>query len=110
MNMRITRSLIRGRRHPRRLTAIVGVAALVALGGCGSSSSKPSASSSDKPITVGTGFYADSLNPALGESGGDYFELNMLYDTLLTINPTTGALEPKLATSFKFEGPNNLEY
>lgn len=118
--MRLIRPRIemRGRRHQGSTAAlsIVGIMALVALTACGSGGSKASASgsgsgsSSEGPITVGTGFYADSLNPALGESGGDYFELNMLYDTLLKINPTTGALEPDLATAFQFEGPKDLEY
>ena len=98
----------------RSLTLIAAAAAglLAALTACGGSTPAAGAGggSTGGAVTVGTGFYADSLNPALGESGGDYASLNMLYATLIKINPTSGALQPDLATAFKFEGPQNLEY
>ena len=103
-----------GNGRSRALIAAAAVALLAALTACGGGSTPAAGagggSGAGGAVTIGTGFYADSLNPALGESGGDYASLNMLYDTLIKINPATGALEPDLATSFKFEGPQNLEY
>jgi peptide/nickel transport system substrate-binding protein len=93
-----------------RVLALLAAAGLVAAG-CGSSQhSTGGAAAASFNAKIGSLYYTDSLDPALGESGGDYAYLNMIYDRLMTINSTTGALEPGLATSFKFQGANNLQY
>jgi peptide/nickel transport system substrate-binding protein len=93
-----------------RLVALIAAAGMAAAG-CGSThSTGGAAASANFTAKIGSLYYADSLDPALGESGGDYAYLNMIYERLLTINPSTGALEPDLATSFKFQGANNLQF
>jgi ABC-type transport system substrate-binding protein len=95
----------------RRLRALALIAAAgITAAGCASTHSTGAAATTDFNVKIGSLYYTDSLDPALGESGGDYAYLNMIYDRLMTIDPKTGALKPDLATSFKFQGASNLQY
>lgn len=81
-------------------------------GGTQSGQSAPAATSvktTNGTITIGTLAVPGTLNPAVSSSGSDYLYLYMLYDRLMQRNPTTAAIEPMLAESWKFIGPTKLE-
>ncbi len=121
----------------RGLRSFVIVAALsVILAACGSSSPKSnqstggttggtasggtstgatsgggaSNSNSNATVSIGNVIYPTSLDPANGNSGGDYSYLYLIYDRLLNFNPQSGAIEPGLATQWGFSGANNLTF
>ena len=64
-------------------------------------------SNSNATVSIGNVIYPTSLDPANGNSGGDYSYLYLIYDRLLNFNPQSGAIEPGLATKWGFSGPNN---
>ena len=109
------------RRRPARTAAVaaIGVMALVAgLAACSSgsggstssSTSKASASSGGDTLRVGIVGPPDSIDPAVGQGGGDYLELYPMFDRLFNFNPQTGALEPGLALSYRYVGSNKLSF
>ncbi len=61
-------------------------------------------------VSIGNVIYPTSLDPANGNSGGDYSYLYLIYDRLLNFNPQSGAIEAGLATQWGFSGPNNLTF
>lgn len=67
-------------------------------------------SNSNATVSIGNVIYPTSLDPANGNSGGDYSYLYLIYDRLLNFNPQSGAIEPGLATQWGFSGPNNLTF
>jgi peptide/nickel transport system substrate-binding protein len=76
-------------------------------GGNGSTASKHI--NTNGTITIGTTFAPTTLDPGTGTSGADYQYLYFIFDRLINFNEHTGALEPMLATSWNFSGPNKLE-
>jgi peptide/nickel transport system substrate-binding protein len=105
----------KSRRH-LGVAAGVAVAAMVlaACGGGASATGGSATASSGKintngTITIGSIGAPGTLDPATSSSGADYAYLYMAFDRLLQRNPTTGVIEPMLATSWKWVGPKNLE-
>lgn len=94
-----------------RLGAGVAAAAmtLTACGGGSSTSGASAAGSGNSTITIGTTFPPGTLDPTVGTQGSDLGYLDFVFDTLIKQNPQTGALEPMLATSWKYMGTDNLE-
>ncbi len=94
-------------------TGAVALTAAVTLAACGSSGNTAAHGngsgevSTNGTITIGTTLAPTTLDPATGSSGTDYQYLYFLFDRLIQSNPHTGALEPMLATSWKFS-PNKL--
>lgn len=93
--------------------AAVGATVLAGCGGGASATSNSAATNSGKAntngtITIGSLGAPGTLDPATSSSGADYAYLYMVFDRLLQRNPTTGVIEPMLATSWKWVGPNNL--
>jgi peptide/nickel transport system substrate-binding protein len=111
---RITRSKNRGALIRRRngVAVLLGAAMLLAACGTAKTAAKTTKATSAKSstITVGSAYYADSLDPATGESGGDYSYLQLIYDTLINLNASTGQTGPGLATSFGFKAGNDLQF
>lgn len=103
-----------GRPRTPAVSAVLGglVVACSLISACSSSSahSSSSSSSSSQSITIGYLQPPDSLDPAIGVAGQDYPYLFLIFARLINFNPTTGALEPGLASSWKFTGPNNLQF
>lgn len=108
----------RARRTRARVSSIfaaaVAVAAVVALAACSSGSSGQASSGGGNPnangtITIGSEFPPGTLDPTTGTQGSDLAYLNLVFDALVQENPQTGAIEPMLATSWKYLGANKLE-
>jgi len=86
-------------------TMIVGGSAGIA----GASTSKAHASeASNSTITIGTLSPPGTLDPTTSDLATDVPYLDVIYDTLTQLNPKTGALEPMLATSWKWSA-NRLQ-
>ncbi len=114
------------RRSRRYLVpAAVAAAVTLTLGACGSSGHPGSGGGSSvgvsaQPpngparttgkITIGTTFAPGNLSPGLDSSGADYQYLELVFEPLITLNLKTGALEPDLATSWRYVGPKKLHF
>jgi len=99
-------------RSTRFLAAAVAAAAVVALAACASGTPGTAAGGgggNGGTITIGTEFPPGTLDPTTGTQGSDLGYLNFVFDTLVQQNPQTGAIEPMLATSWKYLGPAHLE-
>lgn len=101
----------RAGRTRMRVGGVLAAAALAtsALAGCsaGSSTGGGSAASGDT-IQIGSMFPPGTLDPTTGTQGSDTAYLNLVFDTLIQQDPKTGALEPMLATSWKYVGADKL--
>jgi peptide/nickel transport system substrate-binding protein len=95
-------------RATRTLTAAVTVMALLAACSSGSTS-QGSGSNATGTITIGTEFPPGTLDPTTGTQGSDLGYLNLVFDALVQENPQTGAIEPMLATSWKYLDSGKLE-
>lgn len=105
-----------------RLRALPGPLALVitaalALAACGSSghanSGKGTGGSSggaNTVLQVATSQVPTSLDPCQGNGGFDQPYIALLYSPLIFSVPTTGQLEPGIAQSWSFSGPNKLTF
>lgn len=96
-----------------RIGAVVGVvAAMVLLAACGNSDDNSDggggSAGNDGKITIGSMFPPGTLDPTTGTQGSDLAYLDYVFDRLIQVNPDTGALEPMLATSWKFVGDDKL--
>jgi len=99
-------------RATRVFAAVVAVTAIVALAACSSRSSGQAGggnSNSNGTITIGTEFPPGTLDPTTGTQGSDLAYLNLVFDALVQENPQTGAIEPMLATSWKYPSADKLE-
>lgn len=103
------------RRTPRRmLVAAALTATLVLLAACSSGPSGTSTGGSgsggkNDTIVVGSAFPPGTLDPTTGTQGSDLAYLNFVFDSLVQLNPQTGAIEPMLATSWKYLGADKLQ-
>lgn len=106
-----------GARTTRRgLIALVAAAAL-ALSGCGSTGSQsPVSGASAAPqgtpvhggtLKLNTPLAPSTLDPVLGNSGGDYPSLLPIYDRLINVNQKAEPI-PGLALSWKYPNPTTL--
>lgn len=89
-----------------------GAMVLAACGGAaqtGNSGRNGSTINTNGTITIGIIGAPGTMDPATSSSGADYPYLYMVFDRLLQRNPTTGVIEPMLASSWKWAGTNNLE-
>lgn len=103
----------------RLLAGAAAAAAVLALAACSGSSgggsghssgtSGPGGKNTNGTITIGTTAAPGTLDPSTSSSGADYAYLYDVFDRLLQRNPQTAALEPMLATSWKFVGADKLE-
>lgn len=102
----------RPRRAARTILAAAATAALVPLAACSAGASGPAGASgggnASGTITVGSMFPPGTLDPTTGTQGSDLAYLNFVFDTLVQLNPQTGAIEPMLATSWKYLGAGHL--
>lgn len=87
----------------RRLTVIVGVAAL-AVSACGTGGGS-AGSGSDGTLTIGSITAPNSIDPAKINQSAQWF-INVAYDPLIYRTPD-GTLEPRLAESWKYVGNGN---
>ena len=106
--MKIYRS---GRAARRIALAAPTIAAVVTLAACAGSSQSSNNGTGDNAGTMklGTMFPPGTLDPTIGTQGSDLAYLDYVFDSLIKLNPQTGALEPMLATSWKFVGADKLE-
>ena len=103
---------LRARRTCARILAAAAAAAtLVALAACSSGTTGQASGGGDTnaTITIGTEFPPGTLDPTTGTQGSDLGYLNFVFDTLVQLNPQTGAIEPMLATSWKYLGTGHLQ-
>lgn len=96
-----------------RIWAVAGVvAAMVMLAACGGNGNNSNSGGAEKnatgTITIGSMFPPGTLDPTTGTQGSDIAYLDYVFDRLIQQNPDTGALEPMLATSWKFVGADKL--
>lgn len=105
-----------GRACRRLVAGAAALAAVAALAACSGSSgiatngaSGAAGKNVDATLTIGSMFPPGTLDPTTGTQGSDYPYLNYVFDSLIQINGQTGALEPMLATSWKFVGADKLE-
>jgi peptide/nickel transport system substrate-binding protein len=102
----------RARRTHTRILAAAAAATLVALAACSSGTSGQASGGGDNAngtITIGTEFPPGTLDPTTGTQGSDLGYLNFVFDSLVQQNPQTGAIEPMLATSWKYLGTGRLQ-
>jgi len=88
------------------------VATVAALAACASGTPGTASGGDDnngRTITIGTGFPPGTLDPTTGTQGSDLGYLNFVFDTLVQLNPQTGAIEPMLATSWKYLSGDHLQ-
>lgn len=100
------------RTRTRILAAAAAAATLVALAACSSPATGQASGgggNTDGTITIGTEFPPGTLDPTTGTQGSDLGYLNFVFDTLVQLNPQTGAIEPMLATSWKYLGTDHLQ-
>lgn len=100
------------RTHTRMLAAAAAVATLATLAACSSGTSGQASGgggSNGGMITIGTEFPPGTLDPTTGTQGSDLGYLNFVFDALVQQNPQTGAIEPMLATSWKYLGTDHLQ-
>ena len=95
----------------RIIAAVVAATAVAALAACSSGSSAPAGGTGGTggTITIGSEFPPGTLDPTTGTQGSDLAYLNLVFDSLVQENPQTGAIEPMLATSWKYLGAGKLE-
>ncbi len=100
-----------GRTSRRICAAVAAVATLVSLAACSSGASgQASAGGNDSgTIVAGSMFPPGTLDPTTGTQGSDLAYLNFVFDALVQLNPQTGAIEPMLATSWKYLGTDHLQ-
>jgi peptide/nickel transport system substrate-binding protein len=100
------------RARTRILAAAAGAAAAASLAACAAGAPGPASGgggTAGGTITIGTEFPPGTLDPTTGTQGSDLGYLNFVFDTLVQQNPQTGAIEPMLATSWKYLGGGRLE-
>ena len=100
------------RTRTRILAAAAAAATLVALAACSTGTTGQASGGgggSNGTITIGTEFPPGTLDPTTGTQGSDLGYLNFVFDTLVQLNPQTGAIEPMLATSWKYLGTGHLQ-
>lgn len=95
----------------RMFAAAAALTAVAALAACSSGSPGQAGGSSGTSgtITIGSEFPPGTLDPTTGTQGSDLAYLNLVFDSLVQENPQTGAIEPMLATSWKYLGTSKLE-
>jgi len=98
----------RARTYTRVGGVLAAVMAVVSLAACSAGSGTGDQATSDT-IVGGSAFPPGTLDPTTGTQGSDLAYLDMVFDTLIQQNPQTGALEPMLATSWKYLGADKLE-
>jgi peptide/nickel transport system substrate-binding protein len=94
-----------------RRAALAVVPCALLLTACGSSS--PSTSSASGPattLTAATPQGPNSFDPCANGGGASIPFLDLLYSPLIYAVPSTNQLEPGLASSWNFTGPNNLTF
>jgi peptide/nickel transport system substrate-binding protein len=93
------------------VAAAVTVATMASLAACSSGTSGQAAGggNASAAIEVGSMFPPGTLDPTTGTQGSDLAYLNFVFDTLVQLNPQTGAIEPMLATSWKYLGADHLQ-
>jgi peptide/nickel transport system substrate-binding protein len=99
-------------RSGRRMAiAAATVTAVLTLAACSGSSGSAGSGGGDNNGTMklGTMFPPGTLDPTIGTQGSDLAYLDFVFDSLIKLNPNTGALEPMLATSWKFVGADKLQ-
>jgi ABC-type transport system substrate-binding protein len=99
-------------RASRTFAVAVAVTAIAAVAACSSGPSGQAGSgnsNSNGTITIGTEFPPGTLDPTTGTQGSDLAYLNLVFDALVQENPQTGAIEPMLATSWKYPSADKLE-
>jgi peptide/nickel transport system substrate-binding protein len=99
-------------RSARRIAlAAAALAAILTVAACSGSSNAANNGAGDNNGTMklGSMFPPGTLDPTTGTQGSDLAYLDYVFDSLIKLNPQTGALEPMLATSWKFVGANKLE-
>lgn len=100
------------RTHSRIFAAAATIVMLVSLGACASGTpgqSGGNGGNTSGTIVVGSMFPPGTLDPTTGTQGSDLAYLNFVFDTLVQLNPQTGAVEPMLATSWKYLGSSHLQ-
>lgn len=106
-------------RHWPKAGALCAAAALVALvtAACGGSSGSAAGGTgssggtdSGATLQVATSQPPTSLDPCAGTGGADLPFLNPIYAPLIFSVPSTGQLEPGLASSWSFSGANKLTF
>lgn len=103
---------LRTRRTRVKATGLFAAAVLAVsvLAGCSTgTSSKSGGDNTSGTITIGSEFPPGTLDPTTGTQGSDLAYLNLVFDALVQENPQTGAIEPMLATSWKYLGSNKLQ-
>jgi peptide/nickel transport system substrate-binding protein len=96
----------------RTFAAAATVVTLVSVGACSSGTSGQAATgggSTNPTVVVGSMFPPGTLDPTTGTQGSDLAYLNFVFDTLVQLDPQTGAIEPMLATSWKYLGADKLQ-
>lgn len=90
----------------------VAMALAVVVAACAGSASDSGdgGANNNGKITIGTIFPPGTLDPTTGTQGSDIAYLDFVFDRLIDVNPDTGELEPMLATSWKFLGPDKLKF
>jgi ABC-type transport system substrate-binding protein len=91
------------------LAAVTALASLVACSSSSSGSNSGGGSGDSGTILIGSMFPPGTLDPTTGTQGSDLAYLDFVFDRLIQQNPQTGALEPMLATSWKYIGADKLE-
>jgi peptide/nickel transport system substrate-binding protein len=94
-----------------RRAALAAVPAALLLTACGSSSPSTTATSSaGATLTAATPQGPNSFDPCANGGGASIPFLDLLYSPLIYAVPSTNNLEPGLASSWSFTGPNNLTF
>ena len=87
------------------LPAAAALAALIALAACAPSApSSSGGSSSSGTLTIATSSDIDDFNPLIGISGTDRWINDLMYPTLMTMDPS-GGLVPEVATKWGYTSP-----
>lgn len=91
--------------------AVVALTAVATLAACGSGGSNAKGgNNATGTITIGSMFPPGTLDPTTGTQGSDLAYLDFVFDRLIQLDPHSGALEPMLATSWKFVGSDKLTF
>lgn len=97
--------------HRWILAALATLATSMSVAACGAGAAGQGTGSGggSGTIVIGSMFPPGTLDPTTGTQGSDLAYLNFVFDTLVQQNPQTGALEPMLATSWKYLGADKLQ-
>lgn len=87
---------------------LAAVLAMTSLAACSAGSSSSGGQASSDTIQIGSMFPPGTLDPTTGTQGSDLAYLDLVFDRLIQKDPDTGALEPMLATTWKFVGADKL--